>query len=84
MLCDDLEAGMEGGREDQEGGDIYIYIITTDLVTVRQKPTQHCKAIFLQLKKFLIKKKETCSHGSSLKVPRVPSPPPFFFSENNE
>ena len=50
MLCDDIEdwnAGW-GGREDQKGGDI-VYLTLLHIV-VRQKPTQHCKAIILQLK----------------------------------
>ena len=40
---------MGEGRKAQEGGDIYIYIYI--YVIVQQKPTQHCKAIILQLKK---------------------------------
>ena len=48
MLCDDPE---EWGRV-QEGGD-YVYLWLTH-VDVWQKPTQHYKAIILQLK---IKKK---------------------------
>ena len=53
MLCDDLEE-WDGGSE-MGGGfkreEIYIYIYT-QLVhfVVRQKLTQHCKAIILQLK----------------------------------
>ena len=40
---------MEGKKEVQEGGDIvYLWLIHID---VWQKPTQHCKAIILQLKK---------------------------------
>ena len=56
MLCDDLE-GWDGGggRETQEGGDIYIYIYThTHTYTFmigQQKLTQHCKEITFQLKK---------------------------------
>ena len=40
--------GWDGGREVLEGGEIYI--LTADLHTVQQKPTQHCKVIILQLK----------------------------------
>ena len=49
-LCESLEGwdGVGGGRELQEGGDLCIlWLIHVD---VRQKPTQHCKAIILQLK----------------------------------
>ena len=49
MLCDKLEGwdGVGGRREVQEGGDICIlWLIHGD---VRQKPTQHCKAIILLL-----------------------------------
>ena len=46
VLCDDLRgvSTVEGGRGVQEGGDMGI--LTAD----SQKPTQHCKAIILQLK----------------------------------
>ena len=50
MLCDNLEGWdrVEGGMEVQEGGDMYnLWLIHVD---VWQKPTQHCKAIILQLK----------------------------------
>ena len=43
MLCDDL-GGELAGREVQEGGDIWLIRIV-----VWQKPTQHSKAIILQL-----------------------------------
>ena len=51
MLCDNLEGynGIRGGTEVQEGGDIYIYLGLVHVV-MWQKPTQHCKAIILQLK----------------------------------
>ena len=39
--------GMGGGREVQDGGDIYLWMIHVD---VWRKPTQYCKAIILQLK----------------------------------
>ena len=39
--------GGGGGREVQEGGDIYLWMIHVD---VWRKPTQYCKAIILQLK----------------------------------
>ena len=47
VLCDSLEGwdGVEGGREDQEGGDIGIPMVIH--VDVGQKATQHCKAIIL-------------------------------------
>ena len=40
---EDQEGGEE--TEDQEGGDICV--IMADLYCLWQKPTQHCKAIFL-------------------------------------
>ena len=46
MLCDDLE-GWDGGR----GGRLICTVIG-------QKPTQHCKAIFLQIKNKLKKEKK--------------------------
>ena len=54
-------------REAQEGGDRCI--ITADLHCVWQKPTQPCKAIFLQLKnklKWRISKFYTCHHNSPI------------------
>ena len=67
MLCDKLDGwdGVGGEREVQEGGDICIlWLIHGDM---RQKPTQHCKAIILQLEinKFNIKipKKKKKSHS---------------------
>ena len=50
MLCDNLEGwdGVGGWREVQEGRNICIPM--ADSVDVWQKPTQHCKAIILQLK----------------------------------
>ena len=50
MLCDDLEGwDREGWGEAQEGGDmgIYVYLELIHFV-VRQKLTQHFKAIILQ------------------------------------
>ena len=49
--------GVVGGREAQEEGHIYTYDLTHD--DIWQKPTQHCKAIILQLKvsKFFFKVK---------------------------
>ena len=50
MLRDDLE-GWDGGgwgREAQDGGDMCVH--TVDSLFVQNKLTQHCKAIFLQLK----------------------------------
>ena len=47
--CDDLEGGYEAGeREAREGGDVCTHI--ADSRRVQQRPTQHCKAIILQLK----------------------------------
>ena len=52
MLCDNLEEwdGVLRGREVQEGEregiDVPLWLIHT---VVWQKPTQHCKAIILQL-----------------------------------
>ena len=50
VLCDNLEGwdGEEGGRRIQEGR-VYVYLWLIH-VDVWQKPTQHCKAIILQLK----------------------------------
>ena len=46
MLCDNLDGwdGVVGGKASPEGGDILLIH-----VDVWQKPTQHCKAIILQL-----------------------------------
>ena len=51
LLCDDLNDwdGVGGGREFQEGE--HTCTLVADSVVVWQKPTQHCKAIILQLKK---------------------------------
>ena len=48
VLCDNLEGwdGVEVGKEVQGEGDMCMLM----LIHVRQKPTQHCKAIILQLK----------------------------------
>ena len=51
MLCDNLEGwdGVgEGGRLRREGTHVYLWLIHVD---VWQKPTKHCKAIVLQLRK---------------------------------
>ena len=56
-LCDKLEGwdGWEmGGRFKREGTCVYLWLIRVD---VRQKPTQYCKAIMLQLYYSAIKKK---------------------------
>jgi len=64
---------MGDGREVQEEGSIYIYLWLTH-VDEWQKPTQHCKAIILQLK-FKNFKKRICQctgHGPrdwSRKIP---------------
>ena len=51
MLCDDPEEydGGGGGREAQEGGDIYAYLQVIHVVW--KKPIQYCKVVILQLKK---------------------------------
>ena len=46
MLYDDVEE--VDGRGGWEGGDIYLCLID---IVVWQKPTYHCNAIILQLKK---------------------------------
>ena len=46
MLCDDLE-GWDG--EQEEAQDIYV-LSRLICAVVQQKPRQHCKEIFLQLK----------------------------------
>ena len=51
VLCDDAD-GWDGGwgrREAQEGGDICI-LRADSHCHKQQKPTQHCKAVILQLK----------------------------------
>ena len=45
--CDDLEGLGQDGREIQDGGDVYVWLMH---VLIWQKPTKHCKAIILQLK----------------------------------
>ena len=55
MLCDSLEGwNGGGGREAQMGGDICIFM--ADSCFLQRKPTQHYKAIILQLKTNLKKK----------------------------
>ena len=47
MLCDKLEGwGGVGGKGKREGTYVYLWLIHVDGC---QKPTQHCKAIILQL-----------------------------------
>ena len=56
VLCDELEGwdrgvwarGSVGGRLKKEGIYVYFWLIH---IVVQQKPTQHCKAMILQLKK---------------------------------
>ena len=50
MLCNDLEEwDREGGREDQGGGDVGIYVCMWLIhFAVQQKLTQYCEAIILQ------------------------------------
>ena len=50
--------GRDGG-DVQEGGDICILMADSCCCIVLQKPTQHCKAIILQLKFFKKLKKRT-------------------------
>ena len=47
VLCDSLEGREVGGRLKREGTCVYLWLIHVD---VWQKPTQHCKAIIVQLK----------------------------------
>ena len=47
VLCDSLEGWEVGGRLKREGTCVYLWLIHVD---VWQKPTQHCKAIIVQLK----------------------------------
>ena len=55
MLCDSLEGwNGGGGRDAQMGGDICIFM--ADSCFLQWKPTQHYKAIILQLKINLEKK----------------------------
>ena len=51
-----------GGRFKREGTYVYLWLIHVD---VWQKPTQFCKAIILQLKKFFLIKKKTHNQGLS-------------------
>ena len=56
VICDDLEGGMgqeTGGRFKREETHVNLWLIHVD---VWQKPTQHCKAITLQLKINFLKK----------------------------
>ena len=57
VLCDNLEGGLgreAGGRFRREGTYVFLQLIHVD---VWQKLTQHCKAMILQLKYKLKKKK---------------------------
>ena len=49
MICDKQRGGewMVGGRFKRDGACVYLGLIHAD---VRQRPTQYCKAIILQLK----------------------------------
>ena len=51
VLCDNLEGwdGVEGWGERFKRDRTYVYLRLTHIV-VWQKPTQHCKAVILQLK----------------------------------
>ena len=48
MLCDNLEGLVRGGRLKRERIHVHLWLIH---IVAQQKPTQHCKAIILQLKK---------------------------------
>ena len=64
MLWDNLE-GWDGGSKREETC-VYLWLIHGD---VRQKPynaLQHCKAIILELKIQIKKKKRACSSGLAL------------------
>jgi len=61
VLCDNLE----GGREVQEGGDVYIYLWLIH-VDKWQKPSQCCTAIIVQLKinNYFLKEGAYCTISS--------------------
>ena len=63
MLCDSLD-GWNGGGGRQAHGDVCVLIHTV----VWQKPTQHCKAITLQLKKKEVVKKKSLIVQTVLEV----------------
>ena len=50
VLCDDPDGWDGDGREVQEGGDIYVYILLIHFFE-QQKLMRHFKAIILQFKK---------------------------------
>ena len=50
MLCDDLRVSCGGGREAQEGGEIYVCVIMTESCCCAAETITTCKAINLQLK----------------------------------
>ena len=50
MVCNNLEGWGVGGRFKRKGPYVYLWLIH---IVVWQKPTQHYKAIILQLKVFL-------------------------------
>ena len=52
MLCDNIE-GKDGIGGRREGTYMYLWLIHVD---IWQKPTEHCKAIILQLKINKLKK----------------------------
>ena len=73
MLCDNLEGcdGVGGGREfEREGTCAYRWLIHVDL---RQKPTQHCKAIILQFKINKFFKKEGQTNKQKRRSPSLSS-----------
>ena len=59
-----------GGRFKREGTYVYPWLIHVD---VWQKPTQHCKAIILQLKINKLKKKKTKAQRGEVTCPRSQS-----------
>ena len=56
---DNLEGWEVGGRLERERTYVYLWLIHVD---VWQKPTQHCKAIILQLEIHCFKISEGISH----------------------
>ena len=64
---------MWSGREAQEGGNIYIFMV--DSCFVHHKLAQHCKAIILQLKKK--RKKKICTQPDYINKPKI-----YWFTES--
>ena len=64
-LCNNLKGWEVGGRFNREGTCVYLWLIHVDLW---QKSTQHCKAIILQLKINLKKKRMKILKEKSLDI----------------